>query len=142
MLSIMGGDKTSTFNFLVVITAALGSFSFGFNTNVTGSVLGMPSFYEYFNLNIEVTTGVIGGKNRGQSKYSHEPNLSLFAGIPGCFFGGGIIGAMIGAWGCEKFGRRRALFVASLIGVIGGIILGAAVNMAMILIGRALCGIS
>lgn len=57
-----GQGTVSTYNLLVVITAALGSFTFGFTVNVTGPVLGMPSFYDYFGLDINETTSVIGGK--------------------------------------------------------------------------------
>lgn len=59
----MIGSEVSNFNFLVILTAALGSFTFGFTVNITGGVLGMPSFYDYFRLNITSTTGVIGGKS-------------------------------------------------------------------------------
>ena len=58
----MAGGQINTFNFLVILTAALGSFTYGFTVNVTGPVLGMPSFYQYFHLNITQTTGVIGGR--------------------------------------------------------------------------------
>ncbi|EXJ66148.1 uncharacterized protein A1O5_10764 [Cladophialophora psammophila CBS 110553] len=118
----MAGRKVNPYNFLVVLTVALGSFTYGFTVNVTGPVLGMPSFYHYFNLDITSTTGVIGA-------------------IPGCYFGGGIVGAVLGAWACERFGRRRALFATSVIGVLGGVLLGSAVHVSMILIGRALSGI-
>lgn len=61
--------------------------------------------------------------------------------IPGCYFGGGIIGALLGGWACEKFGRRRALFITAMVGILGGIILGSAVHISMILVGRALSGL-
>lgn len=55
-------SSVGTYNLLAVLAAAIGSFTFGFTVNVTGPVLGMPSFYEYFDLNINQTTGVIGGE--------------------------------------------------------------------------------
>lgn len=39
------------FNFTVVFFVALGSFTYGFNSAVIGSVLGLPSFLSYFDLN-------------------------------------------------------------------------------------------
>ncbi|KAL2832188.1 putative sugar transporter [Aspergillus pseudoustus] len=115
-------QKISTYNLLVVLAAALGSFTFGFTVNVTGPVLGMPTFYDYFDLDIEQTTGVIGA-------------------IPACYFGGGIVGAALGAWTSEVLGRRRALFLACILGVIGGVLIGSAVNIVMLLLGRLLSGL-
>lgn len=59
----MFGGKVNKYNILVVLTAALGSYTYGFTVNATGSVLGMASFYDYFRLDITSTTGVIGGRS-------------------------------------------------------------------------------
>jgi hypothetical protein len=39
------------FNFTIVFFVALGSFTYGFNSAVIGSILGLPSFLNYFDLN-------------------------------------------------------------------------------------------
>ncbi|KAL2704463.1 hypothetical protein AAEP93_005534 [Penicillium crustosum] len=117
-----GQGTVSTYNLLVVITAALGSFTFGFTVNVTGPVLGMPSFYDYFGLDINETTSVIGG-------------------IPACYFGGGILGAALGAWTAERIGRRFTLLVGCIAGITGGVLIGSAVNVPMLLLGRLLSGL-
>ncbi|KAF9889092.1 hypothetical protein FE257_008069 [Aspergillus nanangensis] len=117
-----GKNNISTYNLLVVLAAALGSFTFGFTVNVTGPVLGMASFYDYFNLDIRQTTGVIGA-------------------IPACYFSGGIVGAGLGAWTAALLGRRRALAIACILGIVGGILVGTAVNIAMILLGRLMSGL-
>jgi hypothetical protein len=59
--------KSTRYNFLVIFFVALGSFTYGFNSAISGSVLGLASFLNYFNLS---TTGanatqgnhLIGGK--------------------------------------------------------------------------------
>lgn len=48
---------------------------------------------------------------------------------------------MLGAWAAEILGRRRALFLASMIGIVGGALIGSAVNIAMILLGRLMSGL-
>lgn len=48
---------------------------------------------------------------------------------------------MLGAWAAEMLGRRPALFVASVMGIVGGVLIGSAVNIAMILLGRLMSGL-
>jgi hypothetical protein len=55
------------YNFLIVFFVALGSFTYGFNSAIIGSILGLPSFLNYFDLsttgaNAEHGNRLIGGK--------------------------------------------------------------------------------
>ena len=43
----------STFNIALVIFVSLGSFLYGFNSSIMGTVFGLPSFYSYFNLDLD-----------------------------------------------------------------------------------------
>src|SRR6478752_155380 len=45
----MSGTNT-TYNFLIIFFVALGSFTYGFNSAISGSVIGLSSFLNYFNL--------------------------------------------------------------------------------------------
>lgn len=38
------------YNFLLVFFVALGSLTYGFNNSIMGTVLGLPSFFSYFDL--------------------------------------------------------------------------------------------
>ena len=40
------------YNFLIVFFVALGSFTYGFNAAIIGSVYGLPSFFKYFNIEL------------------------------------------------------------------------------------------
>lgn len=53
----------SKYNILVVFTAALGSFTYGFDSAIIGSVFGLPSFFAYFNLSLNASSSasIIGG---------------------------------------------------------------------------------
>jgi hypothetical protein len=60
--------KANTYNFLVVFFAALGSFTYGYNSSIIGSVFGLPAFWEYFDLslngpNAQRGNDMIGGKS-------------------------------------------------------------------------------
>lgn len=46
--------NVSSFNFILVFFISLGSFLYGFNSSIMGTVFGLPSFYSYFKLE---TTG-------------------------------------------------------------------------------------
>lgn len=53
VLAAMASANTR-YNFLVIFFVALGSFTYGFNSAISGSVLGLSSFLNYFQLS---TTG-------------------------------------------------------------------------------------
>lgn len=44
----------TTYNYAVIFLVALGSFTYGFNASIMGTVFGLSSFYTYFDL---YTTG-------------------------------------------------------------------------------------
>jgi hypothetical protein len=66
--------KANTYNFLVVFFAALGSFTYGYNSSIIGSVFGLPAFWKYFDLslmgpNAQRGNDMIGGKSCGSSSH-------------------------------------------------------------------------
>jgi hypothetical protein len=59
--------KGNGYNFLVVFFAALGSFTYGYNSSIIASIFGLPAFFEYFNIELNgphAAEGnrIIGGK--------------------------------------------------------------------------------
>ncbi|RAH79953.1 MFS general substrate transporter [Aspergillus japonicus CBS 114.51] len=56
----------SRYNLLVVLTVALGSFAYGFDSAIIGSVFGLPSFFSYFAANgLFAGGGMIGAAFNG-----------------------------------------------------------------------------
>lgn len=45
--------KGNSYNFLVVFFAALGSFTYGYNSSIIASVFGLPAFFAYFNISLD-----------------------------------------------------------------------------------------
>lgn len=43
---------SSVYNFLVVLTTGLGSFTYGFSSAIIGSIFGLPAFFSYFGLTL------------------------------------------------------------------------------------------
>ncbi|KAJ5398588.1 hypothetical protein N7465_009077 [Penicillium sp. CMV-2018d] len=112
--------------FIMVFFVALGSFTYGFNNSVIGSVLGLNSFFGYFGLS----------SNSGDSHSN-----SIIGASSGLFAGGGAIGALALAWLADRTGRVRSMQVTCIICIISGAIQGGSIHIAMFLIGRFLSGI-
>ncbi|KAM0713409.1 hypothetical protein Q7P37_010371 [Cladosporium fusiforme] len=120
----MGGHP-SRYNFLIIFFVALGSFTYGFNSAISGSVLGLASFLDYFRLNSDKGTAA-----------------SLIGAINGLFAAGGVIGCLTIPSILDAFGRRNAIRLAALVCVVSAILQAASVHIAMLLVGRFFNGIA
>lgn len=111
-----------------VVAAVLGMFQFGVNTGV----INAPQ--EFIVQFIE------------ESYQTSRPNAeTLFAVAVSLFAVGGMIGCPLGSWLSEKRGRRGALLLNSLVGIIGALLLGfchLADSYEMLAIGRLLIGVN
>ena len=47
----------NSYNFLVVFFVTFGSLTYGYNSAIIGAVIGLPSFFEYFNIDIKSNKG-------------------------------------------------------------------------------------
>lgn len=115
--------KANRYNFLITFFVALGSFTYGYNSSVTASVIGLPSFFSYFNIDIKTDNG------------------SAVAGaINGVYSAGGAIGCWTLAWLADSLGRRRCIQVVCLICIVSAALQAGSVHVAMFLVGRLLNG--
>lgn len=115
----------NSYNKLVVaFVAVTGSFTFGFCNSSVGSIIGFPSFIQYFDL---------------QPSASHTN--SILGAMSGLFAGGSAIGALLLPWLADRFGRVRSLQLIALICIISAAIQAGAVHIAMFLVGRFFSGI-
>lgn len=92
-----------------------------------GSVLGLPSFYAYFDLDPK-------GPNAARTN-------SILGATSGLFAGGGAIGALILTWLADKVGRVRALQITCALCVLSAAIEGGSVHIIMFLLGRFVSGV-
>ena len=53
------------YNFLIVYLVTFGSLTYGYNSAIIGSVIGLPSFFEYFHINEKTSAGsrITGGEH-------------------------------------------------------------------------------
>ncbi|KAF2226140.1 general substrate transporter [Elsinoe ampelina] len=123
----MKGDQGTRYNYAVIFLVALGSFTYGFNASIMGTVFGLTSFYSYFRLE---TTGT-------GAAYAN----SIIGATQGLFSAGGIVGCCIVAWLANAVGRKLSVQIICTICIISAVIQCASVHIAMLLIGRFLNGV-
>ncbi|KAI8712213.1 MFS domain-containing protein [Fusarium sp. LHS14.1] len=122
----MSGTSTR-YNFLIIFFVALGSFMYGFNSAISGSVLGLSSFLNYFDLDTS-------GPGASKSNQIIGANNALFAG-------GGIIGCGLVPWLLDRCGRGLAIQITCAICLLSAVLQAASVHVGMLLVGRFINGI-
>ncbi|KAM6510330.1 hypothetical protein FALCPG4_017947 [Fusarium falciforme] len=120
-------DTSTRYNFLIIFFVALGSFTYGFNSAISGSVIGLSSFLNYFDL-------VTSGPGASKSNQIIGANNALFAG-------GGVIGCGLVPWLLDRCGRRLAIQITCAICLISAVLQAASVHIGMLLVGRFINGI-
>ncbi|KAL4929839.1 sugar porter family MFS transporter [Aspergillus undulatus] len=93
--------------YILTAVAYMGSFLFGYDTGVMGSVLALDSFKEDFNL----PTGSTGFASSREAEISSNVVALLTAG---CFFG-----AIAASFANDRYGRKYSLLVLSVIFMVG-----------------------
>ncbi|OAG33838.1 hypothetical protein AYO21_12057 [Fonsecaea monophora] len=122
--------RISALNLTIVLALCFGSLTYGYSFSVAATTLGQAPFYAYFGLTTDPTSDRYAFTNR------------IIGGLNGCYSAGGVIGSLLAGWSCDALGRKKTLYLATPIGVIGGAFQGGAAHLAMLLLGRALTGIS
>ncbi|TVY33564.1 High-affinity glucose transporter [Lachnellula subtilissima] len=112
---------TSFVNVVVIATACLGGFLYGFSANIISGTLAQTTFIAKF----------LTGSNATQ----------ITDGLFGGFLGGAMVGSLVQAPISNKFGRKIANACASIIVLISAALQAGSVSIEMFLTARVLCGI-
>ncbi|TXT13409.1 hypothetical protein VHUM_00776 [Vanrija humicola] len=119
---IAAATKPSLINYVAAIFAATGSFLFGYDSGIISSVIS-PSythFHSYFN----------------------NPSDSIIGAIVAVFGGGAFVGSLIAGQTADWIGRKRTIQLGCVIAIVGCTLQTAAVNAAMLIVGRLIAGCS
>ncbi|KAJ6561696.1 general substrate transporter [Mycena capillaripes] len=110
------------FNFSVALFSAIGSFLFGYDSGVIGSVVSLQfdQFQSFFHNPGPNITGAI---------------VSTFAG--GCFFGAAAAGSL-----ATRLGRKRTIQLGALVAVLGCSLQTGARNVSYLIVGRLIAGLA
>lgn len=116
--------RANGYNFIIAFFVGLGSFTYGFDSAIVGSVIGPPSFYSYSNFECTSSYGssIIGANN-------------------GVYAGGGAIGCWIINWFSDRLGRRLAIQIIATICILSAALQTGSVHIAIFLVGRFLNGV-
>jgi MFS family permease len=108
------------FSNIYVITAFLviGGLLQGFDISSLSAILSTKPFKEEFD----------------------SPTADQQGGITASISGGSFLGCLVNIFVVDRFGRRRTLMAGCVIFVIGAVICAASVDIAMLIVGRLLCG--
>lgn len=153
----------NAYNFLIVFTVALGSFTYGYNSSIVAGVFGLPSGwmklsllqyclltqYQRLLLLFQFESGGqgLGSHHRWYATVifplrSEQWTLTDESAANGLFAGGGMIGCGIIAWLADKIGRTRAIQIICALAVVTAAIQGGSVHIAMFLVGRFFNGVA
>lgn len=119
------GAKANLYNFLIAYLVTLGSFTYGYNAALIGSVLGLPSFFTYFDID-----------------EASQEGSAITGATNGVFQAGGAIGCWTLSFLADKLGRRVAIQIICIVCIISAVLQAGAVHIAMFLVGRFFNGMS
>ncbi|KIW08633.1 uncharacterized protein PV09_00589 [Verruconis gallopava] len=107
------------FNIVSICILSFGAFFYGYDSGLTTSILGYPQFIGYFKLNSN-TIGALGS----------------------CYYAGSFFGSGMNFWLPDIYGRKRTIYIACVIAIVGAILQTAAQNIEMLFVGRVIGGVA
>ncbi|CAK7203429.1 hypothetical protein SEUCBS139899_006163 [Sporothrix eucalyptigena] len=116
--------KLTALNLASVLFAASGGFTYGFGFGVFTSSIGQPGFFSYFDL-VKGST--------------YEANI--IDAINSLFAFGAALGALTQGYTSDWLGRRRAIFAAAILCIIGGALTAGSAAIPMLIVVRFIQGI-
>ncbi|GFZ48519.1 hypothetical protein JCM24511_06267 [Saitozyma sp. JCM 24511] len=114
--------KPALINYVAAIFAATGSFLFGYDSGIIGSVISAN--YDQFHL------------------YFDHPSDAILGAIVSVFAGGAFFGALVAGQTADRIGRKRTIQLGAATAVIGCTIQTAAINAGMLIAGRFIAGLA
>lgn len=117
-------------NIAIAVVAGTDFALFGYDQGVMGGLLTLPSFTRYFP---EIDT--INPPNGDASHTATIQAITVGAYTLGCFFG-----AVATIWLGNMLGRKKTIFIGSIIMIIGAAIQTASFSLAQLIVGRWITG--
>ncbi|KAM5430413.1 high affinity glucose transporter [Microsporum audouinii] len=114
--------------YVIAAVSVIGGGLFGFDISSMSAILGTDQYKCYFN---QYGPGQCGG-----------PKPAVQGGITASMAGGSWLGALISGFVSDFLGRKKAIMVGAIIWIIGSVITCAAQNIAMLIVGRIINGLS
>ncbi|KAI9138396.1 general substrate transporter [Paraphysoderma sedebokerense] len=132
------------YTWFVSFTAAVGGLLFGYEIGIINSVLAIDSFQVKFGLNEWAPNReeLFEKKADLSVKIANKAQRADIEGnIVSAFTFGCIIGALLIAFGADVLGRRRSIWLGSLLFVLGGLVQAVAETVGVMVAGRGIGGV-
>ncbi|EAW06705.1 sugar transporter [Aspergillus clavatus NRRL 1] len=120
--------------YLIAAVAVIGGGLFGFDISSMSAIIGTKSYLCYFH------QGPLGYEN-GEPKCK-GPHADVQGGITASMAGGSWLGALVSGFLSDRLGRKTSIMIGSVIWCIGSILVCAAQNIPMLIVGRIINGLS
>ncbi|KIW99020.1 uncharacterized protein Z519_00683 [Cladophialophora bantiana CBS 173.52] len=120
--AVKSKDKLNWYTIRLLAFIGLGSLTFGYPAAVIGTLLGQPSFLEYFDLE------------------TRSNGTDLISTMNGIFQTGGFIGTLLLPWVADKWGRRWALAVPAILVLVSGAVMAGSTNVGEFIVFRFFAG--
>ncbi|ANB11934.1 glucose-inactivated glycerol proton symporter STL1 [Sugiyamaella lignohabitans] len=105
---------------------------YGYNLAILGGVLSQPNFYNQFpKLNTDTTTGA-----------THHYNSNIQGTVSSIYTVGGMFGALSASFYGDILGRRKTIFIASILCLIGAVLMTSSFSLGQLIVGRLILGLS
>ncbi|KAK2813669.1 hypothetical protein FQN50_000067 [Emmonsiellopsis sp. PD_5] len=125
--------------YMIAAVAVIGGGLFGFDISSMSAIISTQAYLCYFNQGPNYW-GVITPDN--PKGHCSGPSPSTQGGITAAMPGGSWIGALVSGFLSDIFGRKKSIQIGAIIWVIGSVITAASQNIAMLIVGRLINGIS
>ncbi|KAK7211280.1 hypothetical protein V2G26_018458 [Clonostachys chloroleuca] len=121
--NLTGHRGNSARSIMIALAISLAGFVNGIDTGIISSTIAQKTF----------------------KLYMYGPamdNVALKGGIVSGYYAGYALGSTGAAWSMDRLSRRWTLFIGSIFSVVGAVLQTAAMNPAMMIVGRAISGFS
>nr|SIP56033.1 putative Sugar Porter [Yarrowia yakushimensis] len=118
---------------IIAAVAGIGFLLFGYDTGVMGGLLTLPTFIEQFP-GMDSTSPHLDAKTRAFNSTVQGTAVAIYE--IGC-----MMGALFTMWGGDKLGRRKIIFIGSIIVTIGAILQCASYSLSQFITGRVVAGV-
>ncbi|KAJ1276113.1 hypothetical protein BS78_05G189300 [Paspalum vaginatum] len=132
------GGQVTAFVALSCVTAAMGGAIFGYDIQTAGGVSSMDAFLRGFFPDVYRRTK---GSAGGVSNYCKFDSQLLTLFTSSLYIAGLLTAVLLASWVTARHGRRPSMLLGGAAYLAGAAVSGAAVNVFMAILGRALLGV-
>ncbi|KAL5324740.1 hypothetical protein ACEPPN_009288 [Leptodophora sp. 'Broadleaf-Isolate-01'] len=119
-------EKKSAYNLLIVLSACVGSFTYGYVISVLATTLSKPDFYKYMGIDTV-------GPGKGYAN-------AIIAAWNSLLYVGAVFGGALHSFVSNRWGRKMPIIAGASLTAVGGAMQAGTVNSPMLAVARVIIG--